>query len=85
MALSIENEETERLARLLANETGETLTQAIKQSLHERTERLRRQRRIRAKSDSIEEILRRVDAMPTLDSRSGNEIFGYDERGFPRR
>ena len=32
----------------------------------------------------IEEILRRVDAMPTLDTRSADEILGYDEHGLPR-
>jgi hypothetical protein len=31
----------------------------------------------------IEEILRRVDALPTVDARSAEEILGYDERGVP--
>jgi hypothetical protein len=29
------------------------------------------------------ELLRRVDALPTIDSRTANEILGYDERGLP--
>lgn len=85
MALSIKNEETERLARLVAKEAGESLTQAIEQSLRERFERLRRQRRMKVLSDSIDEIFRRVDAMPTLDTRPEDEILGYDEHGLPRR
>ena len=32
----------------------------------------------------IEALLRRVDAMPTLDNRSSEEILGYDEHGLPR-
>ncbi len=85
MALSIKNPETERLARLIAKQTGESLTQAIEQSLRERVERLQRQRRATATSASVEEILRRVDALPTLDTRSEDEILGYDEHGLPRR
>jgi antitoxin VapB len=82
MALSIKNTETERLARLVAKETGESITQAIQQSLRERFDRLRRRRRQRI-SESIEEILRRVDALPVLDARSEDEILGYDEHGLP--
>lgn len=32
----------------------------------------------------IEQIMRRVDAMPTLDDRPADEILGYDENGLPR-
>jgi antitoxin VapB len=41
MALTIKNEETERLARELAKLTGETLTAAITVALRERLDRLR--------------------------------------------
>jgi len=85
MALSIKNTETERLARMVARETGETITQAIQQSLQERMDRLRRRRREKQISESIEDILRRVDSMPTLDLRPEDEILGYDEQGLPRR
>jgi len=85
MPLSIKNPETERLARLVAKQTGESLTQAIEQSLRERVERLQCKRRNKMTSASVEEILRRVDALPTLDERSEDEILGYDEHGLPRR
>jgi hypothetical protein len=29
-------------------------------------------------------LLRRVDALPTSDSRPADEILGYDEHGLPR-
>ncbi len=40
MALSIKTEEADRLARLLAELTGETMTQVVTQALRERLERL---------------------------------------------
>lgn len=84
MALSIKKAETERLARTVAKETGESITEAIEQSLRERLERLRRKRQAKLLSESVEDILRRVDKLPTLDTRSEDEILGYDEYGVPR-
>ena len=84
MALSIKNEETERLARKVAHETGESLTEAIQKALQERWERLKARRRSRVLAGQVEDLLRRVDALPTLDSRPDDEILGYDEHGMPR-
>jgi antitoxin VapB len=84
MALSIKNDATERLARQVAGETGESLTEAIQRALEERWERLRTKRRSRVLKSQIEDLLRRVDALPTLDSRPMEEILGYDEHGMPR-
>jgi antitoxin VapB len=84
MALSIKNDETERLARQVASETGESLTVAIQKALQERWERLKLRRRSRVLAGQVEELLRRVDALPNLDSRPEDEILGYDEHGLPR-
>lgn len=84
MALSIKDSETERLARQVARETRESLTQAIRQSLRERLERLRRKSRTRLKREKLNDILRRIDALPDLDTRPADEILGYDDRGLPR-
>ena len=84
MPLSIKNEATERLARQVAREAGESLTEAIQTALRERLERLRRQRRGHILSGQIEDLLRRVDALPVHDSRPESEILGYDEDGLPR-
>jgi antitoxin VapB len=84
MALSIKNPETEQLARQVAQVTGESLTEAIQKSLKERLERLSRQQRHHFMRSEIDEILRRVDALPILDHRSPDEIIGYDEHGIPR-
>jgi antitoxin VapB len=82
--LSIKNEATERLARQVADETGESITEAIQRSLEERWERLKTRRRGRVLTRQIEDLLRRVDALPTLDPRSPDEILGYDDHGMPR-
>lgn len=82
--MSIKNDETERLARQVARETGESLTEAIQKALQERWERLKARRRSQVLTSQVEELLRRVDALPNLDSRSEDEILGYDENGAPR-
>jgi antitoxin VapB len=84
MAISIKSLETERLARELASRTGESLTGAIQKSLEERLERLKQQRQSPLLSTQLEDILRRVDQLPILDSRTPDEIVGYDEHGLPR-
>jgi antitoxin VapB len=84
MALSIKSMEAERLAREIAERTGESLTGAIQKALQERLDRLKQQRRTGIVASQLEEILRRVDQLPILDSRSPDEILGYDEHGLPR-
>jgi antitoxin VapB len=84
MAMSIKNDETERLARQVARETGESLTEAIQTALHERWKRLQAKRRSHVMAGQVEDLLRRVDSLPTLDSRPDDEILGYDEHGMPR-
>ena len=84
MAISIKSLETERLTRELASRTGESLTGAIQKPLEERLERLKQQRRSPWLSTQLEDILRRVDQLPILDSRTPDEIVGYDEHGLPR-
>ncbi len=83
MPLSIRNPETEKLARQVSRLTGETLTQAIGKSLQERLERLKRRRNDRSLRRNIDKILARVDALPDLDTRTADEILGYDENGLP--
>ena len=84
MALSIKNSETERLAREIAKQTGESITEAIQKALQERMERMKQRRRRGSAREEIEEILRRVHALPVLDPRSPDEIIGYDEHGLPK-
>ena len=84
MALSLKDGETDRLARQVASLTGETLTEAVRTSLAERLarERLKRGRPANI-TDELQAIFQRIDALPDLDTRSADEIIGYDENGLP--
>lgn len=84
MPLSIKSESTERLARQVARETGESLTQAIQRALEERLQRLKKGRQAGLVTEKLEDILRRMDALPALDTRPDDEILGYDEHGIAR-
>ena len=81
MGISIKNEEAERLARVLAGETGESLTAAITRALEERLARLERRRSPAQRRALAAAICQQVQALPDLDTRSADEILGYDERG----
>lgn len=84
MALNIKSREAYRLARELADATGETLTAAVTNSLRERLAALRRRReraQVRAAVADIQEL---VASLPDRDERSPEEILGYDEHGLPR-
>jgi antitoxin VapB len=83
MPLSIKNAETEKLAREISKETGETLTDAITNSLRDRLQRLRGRRHAKNLIQEVDDILHRVDTLPNLDDRSEDEILGYDSQGIP--
>lgn len=87
MALNIRDQETHRLARAVAEATGETMTEAVKTALRERLARIgqvdeaeRRRRRF----DALMEHGRRFRALPVVDPRPFDEILGYDADGVPR-
>lgn len=83
MALSIKDPETERLAKVLADKTGETITLATRRALEDR---LRRLGSAAGKEVLLEELAasrKRWAALPVLDNRSAEDILGYDENGLP--
>jgi antitoxin VapB len=84
MALNIRNPETERLAAELARRTGETKTEAVTKALRDRLARVQRERAHRRLADELEAIAEHCANLPILDSRSADEILGYDEHGLPR-
>jgi antitoxin VapB len=84
MALSIKDLETERLAKRLAQLTGESITTATKRAIEERLRRLGGQSRKAALLKDMAEIRRRWSEMPVVDDRTPEEILGYDEHGLPR-
>lgn len=84
MALSIKHDEADRLARALARETGETLTEAVVTALRERLGRVRRPRRAHRLRADIQALQKRVAKLRVLDARSADDILDYDEHGAPR-
>ena len=84
MALNIKNPETERLAHLLADATGESLTEAVTAALRERLEAVRRAADREQMIASVQRLQEMVRSLPVLDSRSADEILGYDEYGLPQ-
>ena len=83
MALSIKSNKADRLARELAAETGETLTEAVEIALGERLDREhgRHAGNMRAR---LRRLAADVAAMEVADGRRPDEIIGYDDAGLPR-
>lgn len=83
MALNIRNTEAEQLAETLARLTGETKTEAVTKALRERLRRLDRDRSGRQLADELDEIASHCASLPVRDTRSEDEIIGYDTQGLP--
>ena len=83
MGLSIKNAETERLARELARQTGESITAAITHALEERLAKRHAPSATDRRRQIAELICQRVQGLPELDARAPDEIIGYDENGLP--
>ena len=87
MALYIKNPDVEKSARRLARLTGETLTEATERAIEERLERLRPTQRAGHGATQLEKdllrIARQCAALPDLDTRTADEILGYDAEGLP--
>jgi antitoxin VapB len=84
MPLSIQNSKAEKLAREVAAQSGETITQAIIHALEERLERMRGRRSATDMAGEILKIARRCSQLPDKDLRPIEEILDYDEIGAPR-
>ena len=85
MALNIKDTETHRLARELAELTQTSISLAVKEALRSALER---KRRMKARNSDIlvadlDAIALHCAALPVLDTRSADEIVGYDDRGVP--
>jgi len=85
MPLSIKDPETDELARKLAGETGETLTEAVKLAVRERWERVTREH---ARPGLAERLLKigRLSAQHVrgpADSLDHGDLL-YDDRGLPK-
>lgn len=82
VSLNVKDPEAHRLAQAIANETGETLTSAVTESLRQRYERLRKKDNELLAAE-IRKISKRAAAhikRPFLDHAE----YLYDDRGLPK-
>jgi antitoxin VapB len=85
VALNIKDPETDRLVRELAALTGQPITQVVREAVEDKL-KATRARRAGSRADRMrlyEEIAARGGALPDLDTRTPDEIIGYDENGLP--
>ena len=83
MSLNIKDPEAHELARLLAEETGETMTAAVTEALRERLERIRGCRKrdeIRAALIALGKVGANLFPGPHIDHAD----LLYDEKGLPK-
>lgn len=81
-ALNLKDPETHELASELARRTGRSLTEAVKESLRDslRREDAHRPETVRLVS-RVMKIAARAASRPALDTRTPDEILGYNEAG----
>lgn len=82
--LNIKNPEADRLARLLAQQTGETITEVVIDALREKLMREQGKRAPVELKEALLTIGNRCAALPDHDTRNPDEILGYDSDGLPR-
>lgn len=80
MAINIKDSETDRLARELAELTGQPITDAVRVAIEDRLALLRRRRAV-IETDELRDIIARGRKRRVLDERSEREILGYDDDG----
>jgi antitoxin VapB len=82
--LNLKSQRARDAASALVELTGESVTEAVTVAIEERRARERRTRMTREERiDALLEIGRRYAALPDKDTRTADEILGYDENGLP--
>ncbi len=84
MALNIKHAQADTLARKLAEVTGQSITDAVVKALREQLRRETGTHSVRRMEDELRTIGRRCSKLPDRDTRSPEEIIGFDEHGLPR-
>lgn len=82
MAINIKDPDTDRLARELAELTGQPITQAVRIAIEQRLAQLRRHDAVAGRPD-LGEIITRGRQRRLLDERDETEILGYGADGLP--
>jgi antitoxin VapB len=84
MPLSIKHPEADRLARIVAERTGESITEAVLTALRERLSHVSNRATASTLREELRAIRERCARLPVLDPRTPDEIIGYDDYGVPR-
>lgn len=82
--LNIKNPEADKLARALAQQTGETITEVVIEALREKLLREKGKQAPIELKEALLTISKRCAALPDHDIRSADEILGYDDKGLPK-
>lgn len=83
MAISLRNKQLEELARHLAYERGESLTDAIFEAIEMRVGQLGPVSRLERDITRIENAVLRIASLPILSAQNPHETIGYDQDGLP--
>jgi antitoxin VapB len=83
VSLNIKNPEVHKAAVQLARRQGTTITEAVLRALQAELKRTQPPRTAENEVARMEEVARRVAALPILDDRSEDEILGYGPAGYP--
>ena len=79
--MNIRSAKVDELARRLARLTGEDIETALERAIEERLSRVASPAVDR--SAALTSFFERTARLPVLDSRSADEILGYDRFGLP--
>jgi antitoxin VapB len=79
MALNIKSRQTEQVVRELAKRMGLSITDAVHQAAEEKLRFLEDDKERR--KAALRAIIARGRSIPILDTRSDDEILGYNDRG----
>ncbi len=82
MAILIKDREADQLIRALAERTGESITDAVKQAVRERLKNLPpSESEIAERKRKLDALIARGREMPIVDDRTPDEIIGYNKWG----
>ena len=85
VAILIKDREADQLIRTLAERTGESITEAVKQAVRERLQHVPlNENEIAARKRRLAELYAYFDSLPAINEHlTDDEIVGYDEGGLP--
>ena len=81
MSLNIKNEKVESLIRLLAEATGDGITETIGKAVEEKLGKLSQIKGHNFLEADLLEMGKRNAARKIIDNRSADEVLGYDDDG----